>query len=142
MVMERIDLELERQKRGVEVAAVEGKLRWEIEATMEKYKVSTGFAMDVARTLEGFWASKEFTDTCVAFSHEAFVEGHKLGMVECRSQVIKHHWELDLSLNEGNSDKEPSEGNATVDAPTEVTIALALKATSGELITFNLMLLS
>lgn len=88
--------------------------------------------MDMAREVKRFQASKEFADACVAFS-EVFAEGQKLGMLECWSQIVEHHWKLDLSfLDERESDEEPFDGTATLDTPTEVTLALVPKATSRE----------
>lgn len=72
--------------------------------------------------------------TCVAFSREAFVEGLKLGMLECRSQVAEHHQGLDLSLDEGESEEEPFDEVATSDALSGVVLASVLEAASNELV--------
>lgn len=89
-----------------------------MEATVEKYKASMDFVVDMAHIVASFWASKEFSNAGVAFSHEAFMKGHELGMVKCRSQVTKYHQGLDLSfLDIGEFKGKPSNEATTPSTP-------------------------
>lgn len=82
IVVARADLELERWKGESEVMANMKRLRQEVVAAIEKYKVFMDFTVDMAHAMEDFQASKEFFDVCVTFSHKTFTKGHKLGMLE------------------------------------------------------------
>lgn len=54
IVMERLDLELEKQKSVVDVAMAKKKLEQEVGATIKKYKASIDFTADMARAMGDF----------------------------------------------------------------------------------------
>lgn len=95
------------------------KAKREVGAIIERYKASMDFMVAMASAVAAFQVSKDF-DAYIAFSHETFTKGHKLGRLESWSHVVEHCQGLDLLFLDGESKGEPFDGVNTLLAPTKV----------------------